>query len=33
MLKKLEWEINKVYQDRRVARLIWFELICEGMAR
>jgi hypothetical protein len=30
--KKLEWEINKVYQDRWVARLIWFEVICEGMA-
>ncbi len=32
-IKKLEWEINKVYQDRWVARLIWFELICEGMTR
>jgi hypothetical protein len=31
--KKIEWKINKVCQDRWVARLIWFELICEGMAR
>jgi hypothetical protein len=32
-IKKLEWEINKVYQDRWVAKLIWFELVCEGIAR